>query len=444
MIVDLIILICFVILGTLAGALLSLIPSLHIYNTAGIALIIWIQAGQFIPFDMIAPFFLSLLTSFTFISAIPMTLIGAPDESATATILPNTKYLMTGRGYEAVVISGIGSLMGIIILAGLSPVMFKIVPLTHRILAPHLHWIIMAVIAYMLMSEWPKGEGIGETSIQRLLHAWGNLFAGLLTFILAGLLGLFLTSRPLIGPEAGFQNLMPVFIGLFAIPGAIQHLLSRQNIPNQFIPRTVEITSKDVAVSGLQGTIAGGLAAYLPAVTAGIGSIIAGHTVARRGDRLFIISGGVAKVLYYIGAFLLLYLITPLTPGGIGRGGLAIILKPVLNPLPRELLLMIGIVVFTACISFLFLLTASRWMISWLKRFHYHALYWSSLALLTVLVFWITGWEGFLVMLVATCIGLIPVFYHCRRSNCMAVLLLPIALNMAGHSSSVLRFFQLE
>ncbi len=430
--------------GTATGGIIAMLPSLHIYNAAGIALIIWTAAEGLIPYPAVAPYFLSLVVAFSLLNAIPMTLMGAPEESAGTSILPGTKYLMNGRGYEAVIITGIGSMMGLVILAGMTPIVLKTIPVLHNILTPHLHWIIMAVIVYMVMSEWPRDEGIGETVFQRLRHAWSNLVGGILTFVLAGILGLIVTSRTLVGPDAGFLNIMPVFVGLFAVPGAIHHLLSRKKIPRQHIPDSVELTAKDVGVSGLQGAIAGGMAAYIPAVTAGISGIIAGHAVARRGDRLFMVSGGVAKVLYYVGAFLLLYCISPLTPGGVGRAGLAIILKPVLQPIARELPLMIGVVLFSGFISFLLLLIGARWMIRVLERIDYRLIYWMTLAVLIFLVGSVTGLAGLALMAIATCIGFIPIVFHCRSSNCMAVLLVPIALNLAGYGNDVLRLLGLQ
>ncbi len=444
MVHDFLIILLYTLAGTAVGGAISMIPSLHIYNAAGMALILWTVMDQMIPYSAIAPFFLSMVVAFSFLNTIPMTLIGAPDESASAIILPGTKYMMSGRGYEAAMITGIGSLMGLVIMAIFAPLVFFILPLLHKILSPHLHWIIMAVMVYMLMSEWPKGEGLGDTTWQRFRSAWSNLFGGILTFALAGILGLIVTSRTLIGPEAGFQNIMPVFIGLFAIPGAIQQILSRGSIPPQHISDSVELSTEEMAVSGLQGSVAGALAAYLPAVTAGIGGIIAGHAVARRGDRLFIVSGGVSKVLYYVGAFLMLYLVTPLTPGGIGRGGLGIILKPILQPLSRELPLMIGVVLFSGFISFLLLMAGAKWAIRLLEKIDYHLLYWMTLPLLIGLVVWITGWGGLALMAVASCIGMIPVVFQSRRSNCMAVLLVPIALNMADYGESILRILGLE
>ncbi|MBN1297702.1 tripartite tricarboxylate transporter permease, partial [bacterium] len=264
MTVDFLDIIIYTVTGTAAGALISLIPSLHIYNTAGIALILWSATENLIPYPAVAPFFISLVVAFAFVNTLPMTLIGAPDESATVTVLPGMKYLMSGKGYEAVVLTSIGALIGLGILVVSAPLWSRLLPFLHGILSPHMHWIIMAVIVYMLMSEWPKGEGLGVTLFQRLKHAWSNLAGGLLTFGLAGLLGLIVTSRSLVGPEAGFQNIMPVFVGLFAIPGAIQHLLSRESIPHQHIGTSVEVTRSDLAAGTLQGLIGGGIAAYLP------------------------------------------------------------------------------------------------------------------------------------------------------------------------------------
>jgi putative membrane protein len=45
---------------------------------------------------------------------------------------------------------------------------------------------------------------------------------------------------------------------------------------------------------------------------------------------------------------------------------------------------------------------------------------------LAVMVFLLNGFLGLLVLAVATCIGLIPIYFGVRRSNCMGILLVPI------------------
>ncbi|MBN2054424.1 tripartite tricarboxylate transporter permease [bacterium] len=428
----------YVLLGTVIGCLLSLIPSLHIYNVAGFALLIWQTSEHLIPYEFMPAFFMSMIVAFAFINTIPMTFMGAPDESATVTILPGTKYLTTSRGFEAAVLTGVGSLAGIALLIPLTGFFFLILPYVHVILSPHMHWVIGLVMVYMLMSEWPKGIGLGDNFWQRFKDAWGNLFAGIITFFFAGLLGLIVTSKSIVSHEMGFQNIMPVFVGLFAVPSIIQNLLSREHIPAQHIPEDVELDWKTVGQSTFQGGLGGLLAAYLPAVTAGIGGIIAGHATALRGDKIFIVSGGVSKVIYYVGAFMLLFSITPLTPAGIGRGGLAVILRPVFSARPGDYWLMLAVVIFVGCLSMLLMMRFAKWTLALLAKIDYRNLYIGAAVLVFAIIIGLTGLPGLFVATVATLIGSIPVFYHCRRSNCMAVLLVPIALNMAGYGSDIL------
>ena len=49
-----------------------LLPSLHIYNVAGFALLLWTLIQNSIPPEAIAPFFISLVVAFAFINTIPI------------------------------------------------------------------------------------------------------------------------------------------------------------------------------------------------------------------------------------------------------------------------------------------------------------------------------------------------------------------------------------
>lgn len=437
----------YTLLGTFVGCLFSLFPSLHIYNVAGIALIIWMYVGDSMNHLAVAPFFVAMIVAFSFINTIPMTFFGAPDESAVVTILPGTKYFMQGRGYEAAVLSGLGGLIAIALMVVLTPVYFYLLPTMDVILSAHTHWLLMLVMVYMLMSEWPKGSGIGQTRWQKFSDAWGNIWAGLFTFAASAVLGIIIISKGLIAPEMGFQNIMPVFVGLFAIPSIIQNLVSTQMVPRQHICRDLDCGVGDMAKSAFVGGIAGAISSYLPAVTAGIGSILSSHITSmgfsKRGDNLFIVGGSVGKTIYYVAAFLLLFVLTPLTPNGVGKGGLNIILRPIFTPESGDYLVILSVIVLSGCLSFLLLLPASRWTLGIVQKVSYHKLYWAALLMIMAIVAVMTGLPGLFTMIVATMIGSVPVFFHSRRSNCMAVLLVPICLNMAGYGDSIAAFFGL-
>ncbi|MFC2061014.1 tripartite tricarboxylate transporter permease [Elusimicrobiota bacterium] len=466
-----IIIIFYVLMGTLLGAILCVIPSLHIYNVAGIAVLIWIGAKHLIPYSALAPFFMSLVVSFAFINTIPMTFLGAIDESAGASILPSNDLVSRGRGKDAAIMSGVGTLTGVFILILMYPFLVHIWPYIAAATGPHLHWILGLIIVHYIMSEWPKGAGRGPNAWKKFKEAWRNCFAGIATFSLAGIFGLIYLSKPVISAEMSFQNIMPVFIGFFAIPSIIQSLISNDEIPVQYKSTHISADWKDFSYSALPGIIGGMLAAYLPGVTAGIGAMLAGHTTNHRNlehieflpstdkdialkihvpemyyrqERTFLIAGGIIKVLYYVGAFLFLFLITDITPFGIGRGGLTFILKPVFIAEPGDLLVMLSTVLLSGCLAFLLLTVLTDAVIWLLPKLNVKTVYIFALAMVLIIVYLMGGkWIGIGVCMVTTCIGMIPVFYNCRRSHCMAVLLVPIALNMAGYGDVITRLLGL-
>lgn len=461
----------FVILGTLMGSALCVIPALHIYNVAGIAMVIWTGARYLIPYYALAPFFMSLVVAYSFMNTLPMTFLGAADESAGATMLPSLSLVTKGRGQDASLLTGLGTLMGVFALMALYPFFWFIWPYIARATGPHLHWILGLVIVHYIMSEWPKGAGRGNSPWQKFKEAWRNVFAGLLTFTLAAIFGLIYTSKPIMPVESSFQNIMPVFIGFFAIPSIIQTLISNYKPPLQYRSEGINAGWEDFGYALLPGFVGGMLAAYLPAVTAGIGALLAGHITNHRNveraefqppkeegeikhlhtpemyyrqERLFLIAGGMIKILYYVGAFLMLFILTELTPYGTGRGGLTFILRPIFIAERGDFFVMLSTILLSGCLSFLLLIKGTDLFIRILPKINLKTVYLAALVVVYIIIYAMGGgWTGIAVSLVTTCIGMIPVFYSCRRSHCMAVLLVPIAINMAGYGDAVARFLRL-
>ena len=126
--------------GAIVAAALALVPALHVYNVAGLIILGWGMLGNFIPPEYLAFFFLGMITSYAMLNTIPSIVLSAPDDSTVFVVLPGQKYLLQRRGYEAVVLTGIGGLGGIAVLALLTPVASTLFPALRAILQPHLHW----------------------------------------------------------------------------------------------------------------------------------------------------------------------------------------------------------------------------------------------------------------------------------------------------------------
>jgi putative membrane protein len=275
--------------------------------------------------------------------------------------------------------------------------------------------------------------------------------AGLATFLLSGLLGFVLMYRSILPVYAAYQNLLPAFVGLFAVPWVLQNLLARVELPSQHIARDVDATPGLIGRGVFAGTLGGLFAAFFPVVTGGIGGLIAGHATAQRDDRLFIISQGASKVVYYVGGFLLFFV-----PGlYLTRGGMAWMLSTLWRSYtPRAYYIAVAAVLLTGVLSYFLLLALARGVIRVMGKVDYRSVSRAVLVILIVVVMGVpalgeyvgsgdgaaalrAALGGLTICAVATGIGLIPVLWGARRMNCMGLLLLPIALNMSGLGATV-------
>lgn len=419
----------YAIAGTLLASIFAFLPALHVYNVAGFFLLFAISTQNLVGNDELAMLLLGMVVGYAILNTISAIFLGAPDDSTVFVVLPGQKYLLMSRGYEAAVLTGMGALGGVFILIVLAPFAAPVFGTLRTILLPHLHWILGTIIAFMLFAEWPKGGDRGDTGLARLWDAWKGMSIGILTFLLSGILGIVLMYNSPIPPESSFQNLLPAFIGLFAIPWVMENILSGTEIPKQHIPDTFDAPPGLIARGIFSGALGGLFAAFFPVVTGGIGGYLAGHATAQRDDRVFLISQGASKFLYYVGAFWLFFLpSTRIIKGGIS-GILATIYMPQGHALYYTAVAMIAV---CGVFAFLLLLGYARLAVWLVQKVNYRYISIVTLFLLVGLVFLFTGWAGLFIMVIATPIGWLPILWGSRRMNCLGVLLVPITLNLAG------------
>ncbi|MEJ2150555.1 MAG: tripartite tricarboxylate transporter permease [Chloroflexota bacterium] len=211
-----------------------------------------------------------------------------------------------------------------------------------------------------------------------------------------------LLYRSLVPVTVAYQNLLPAFVGLFAVPWILQNILSKIGLPKQHIAASIDTTPWLVFRGTFAGALGGLFAAFFPVVTGGIGGFLAGHATAQRDDRLFIISQGASKVIYYVGGFLFFF-VPGLHPT---RGGMAWMLSSMWSSYtPQIYYLAVAAVVLSGVLSFFLLLLMTRLTIKLIAKVHYR---WGSLGTLAVLltiVIGTTGWGGLLICAVAAGIG---------------------------------------
>ncbi|MDR0993571.1 MAG: tripartite tricarboxylate transporter permease [Verrucomicrobiota bacterium] len=424
--------------GTVLSSLLACLPGLHVYNVMGalVLLILGLEGTAYsIPADVFVPAMTGMVVGWAMLNTIPSVLLGTPDESALFTVLPGQKYLMAGRGYEGTMLTALGGLAGafflILVVAPCAP---RYLPVAQQVLKGHMHWVLWVIITFMLMSEWPKGGNRGPAGWAKFYDAWKTLLAGLATFLLAGLLGFILLTRSPVDHTVAFQNIMPAFVGLFAIPWCLLNIISAADVPKQFIAKSLDVNGDVILRSVWSGGLGGGIAAYFPIVTGGVGGMLAGHATAQRDERIFIMGQGVSKFIYYVGSFMLLFV-----PGlYLTRGGGAWMIKTLYTPRgDADYFLVLGCISIAAAISYLMMSPLARATLWLIDRFNYRHVSSVALVIILAMVLLVTGWVGLFIAIVGTGIGLLPVLFGSRRLNCLGILLLPIACNMSGFGETI-------
>ena len=427
-----------VIAGTAVSSVLACLPGLHIYNVMGamvLGILAQAAAGHPIPAEIFVPAMTGMVVGWSMLNTIPAVLLGTPDESAMFTVLPGQKYLMAGRGFEGTMITAVGGLAGafflVCVMAPLAP---RYLPVSQQVLKGHMHWVLWVIITFMLMSEWPKGGNRGKAGWAKFYDAWKTLLAGLATFLLAGLLGFILLTRSPVNHEVAFQNIMPAFVGLFAVPWCLLNMISAANLPKQRTSKSLGINGDVILRSVWTGGLGGGIAAYFPVVTGGVGGMLAGHACAQRDERIFLMGQGVSKFIYYVGAFMLMFV-----PGlNLTRGGGAWMVKALYTPMGvADYFLVLGSIAIAAGLSYLMMEPLTRLVLKFVDRFNYRHVSTFALAIILIMVYAVTSWVGLFIAAVATGIGLLPVLFGSRRLNCLGILLLPIACNMSGFGETI-------
>jgi len=427
-------LLLFALLGVAISTVLAFLPGLHVYNVIGFGLLAYLAFFPWLDDLSFTMLLIGMLTGFSILFTITTIYLSAPDDSTMFFVMPAQKYMLQGRGHEAVVLTGIGSLAAFFFLVIALTLGAGHLRTIRQIITPHYFWIVGAVIVYILMSEFPKDFGRKRTSAGKLAEAWKTLGAGYLTFFLSTIFGMIVFYKVTMPVDRAFQSLMPPLVGMFAVPNLLINIITEMEVPKQFISKSVDVRADEVGRGAGAGCLGGLFAAILPSVTAGPAGLIAGHATASKGDKPFILSGGSNRVVYYVGAAMLFFL-----PGlHLRRGAIGIFVNLFFVPETKEqYYLLAAAIAICACVSFILLIFISKYIASIIHKVSYKKISIAVLFLIIILVLAMGGPMALLTMSVGVALGTIPVVFHSRRSNCLAIILMPIFLNMAGLGPTV-------
>lgn len=416
-------------LGAILGGFLFCIPGISVFSLSGLFITLWISHPRlFSPPLIVMAFFMSLTVSYSFINTIPAFFFGAPTGSTLFLVAPGRKFLREGRSYLACMTVAIGSLIAVFLLVASIPLLGYLFRPLLGFMRRKIPWLLGALILYMLGGEFiyhlRRGMRLNRQNEYRAL------FAAPLIFLLIGGFGFILFQFRRYLPVHWGGELSAAFAGLILVP----HLLRGIFAPVIVCADERETFAgerKAPLFGSLAGCLGGIPATFFPGIGAGLGAFLSGHFIPRGREKTFLISQGIIKTFYYVGAFLLFFM-----PGlhPIRRGGMALRLSSFYTPsrTPQDYWIMVGVILISGALSFFLLNVASRLASRLVRRIGSRVLSSVFVILVLVMTFIHAGIRGWGVMLLGTCLGSLPLLFGCRRSNVFAFLLLPIWLLMMG------------
>ena len=441
---DLILVLLFCFLGVLTGILTGLIPGLHVNN---IALILLSLSAGFISvfsflleygftisfiFVLISIYILSCSLAHTFLDCIPSTFLGAPDPDTALSVLPAHSLFVEGKGYEAVSLSALGSFGAIVFC------MFLLVPVRLIIGEPIFFYDILKNIMFFVLlaiSILMIGTEKGKIEIKSKKGAYSSvigMFFALFVFLLSGIFGIIIFKIPVESP-IGTESpvLFPALAGLFGTSTLINSLMEKPFIPEQKIENVVfdSKMKKSSVLSVITGSVGGILVSIIPGITSATGTVLALNIRGESSKKQTIVTLSAVNTACAFFVVVMMFVILR------ARSGAALAVMDLVSVsewssgfIPLYLIYFLIALVFAGSLSYFFTLYFGKIFAKKFAKISYTLMIKLTIPFAIIMVFLFTGFLGLLILLVATLIGLLPVFWGVRRSHCMGILLFPILL----------------
>lgn len=389
-------------LGILCGIFTGITPGIHINLVAVFLLSISPLLLQYTSILSLGVFIIAMSITHTFLDFIPSVFLGAPDEKTALAVLPGHRLLLKGMGYEAVRLSTIGCLLCIILTIAIMPLLLYITPSIYEALRPYIGYGLILVSAVMILRE--KNNS--------------SRFWAFFIFMFTGILGVIVLNIP------NFKDpLFPMLSGLFGISTLLNSLNENSVVPKQRITEMIQITNKDLAKTAVIGTASGSLLSIFPGMGPSQAAILGMQFMKKTGEHCFIVLIGGIGTVNMIFSLVTWYAI------GKARNGSIIAVQQMIGNLSAEtLILFCAVALVAAGIATFLTLKISRIFAALINKVNYKILCISIISFVSLMVLLLTGWFGFLILIISTAMGLIPQLTNVGKNNAMGCLLLPIIL----------------
>jgi len=390
------------VLGVACGTFTGLVPGIHVNTAAPIAL--GMSQKAYLDPLFASVFICSMSITHTFIDFIPATVLGVPDPDMSLAVLPAHSMVLSGRGWEAISLSGVASLVAVVFIALCLPVLMPAIEVLYPMISSSTLPILVLFSGVTIFIH----RGIKRTAMAAFVF---------------GLSGFF--GYVVLGASTVFDNpLMPVFSGMFGLSSLLMGMMGGNQIPPQQIDNVMLLDRIGILSSTLKGTLSGILVSTVPGIGASQATTLSNvfsRSGGERGKREFIASCCSINTSNAFFAIIVLYLF------GKARNGALVCVQGILDPfLRQEFIVILSVSIVTAFMAYVSLIFFGRLALDNISRINYTQLCVFGVVFQVIVVFVLCGGTGLLLCSISTAMGMIPPSVNVNRSTLMGFLMVPV------------------
>ena len=384
-------------IGIFAGIITGLTPGIHVNLVSAFLLASLSFFSAISPITLVI-FIVAMSITHTFLDFIPSIFLGAPDEDTSLAVLPGHKLLLKGKGYEALILTLYGGVLGVILILILVPAFIFILPKIYFYLKFVMFFLLLFTSLYLLIRE--------------------KSLASLIIFLLAGFLG---TATLNISLK---ESLLPLLTGLFGSSSLLTSIIKKEKLPKQKLIklRDIKIKKSSVIKTIFTGLLVTPLCSFLPSLGSNQAAMIGTDLIEITKKEFLILIGAINTAIAGL-SFIALFSISE------ARTGTAVAVEKLLTSFSgANLLIIIATIILSSILAFFLTILFAKFFSKNIPRVNYKYMSIAILIFLAIIVLIFSGFLGFLVFIVSTFLGLSAIFLKVRRTNLMASLMIPSIL----------------
>ena len=386
--------------GILFGIITGLTPGIHINLIAAIIITSSYEILKILDPITIVITITSMTITHTILDIIPSTLLGIPNAENLTMLLPAHKLTIEGNAKTAINYGLLGSALGIIITIAFSPLTIIIIPIIYNKIKEYIGYILIIIFnltLYILKSK--------------------NKLISLAFFLITGIVGIISFNIKTID-----QPLLPMLSGLFGLSALILSIKNKIIIPEQK-EANLEVSKKDIIKYSITTTLSSTLTNFLPGLTSSYTALISNKISKVKNQEHYIILSNAANSSAIIISFIALYTINK------ARSGAVATIQYLINSINMStLILIISISLITLSVVTIFAKILSNKIIKNINKINYQKTSIFIIILIILIVLIITRFEGLIILIVTTSIGIIVEKLKVEKITLTGCLVVPVII----------------